>query len=418
MDKKDVYQERLKRINDSIELREPDRVPIIPVVQCYPFLHSGYTMADILYDTDLSKSRKSIFSYLDEYQPDALFGHAWVNIAQGPVMEKTEPKTLRWAGMPGNIIDKNSIHQFIEFPVLKDNEFEEFTTDRTAWYMKKGLPRTVKLLENFKTLDFSSFGVFNSYGMIASAVSTPEFKNMIHTLWEINDMMSDSEKRLHQLDTDVEERGYPVLATGFASVPYDAYSDFLRGTLDGLADLYEHSDEIGDFCKEQLDITLNMIKNMGKIMPGKHVFMPLHKGMDTFMSDEQYRRFYWKDLQTIICAIIDAGMVPYIYTEGKYNTRLECLKEVPKGKVIYHFEDVDMIQAKKILGDTACIAGGFPVYLLDYGTKEEVADEVKRLIDGCSEGGGFIFETSCGMDYAKPENVEAMIKTVKEYGKK
>lgn len=418
MDNKELYEKRLKRINDSIELKEPDRVPVIPIVQCYPFIHSGYTMADILYDMDLSKSRKSIFNYLDEYQPDAMFGHAWVNIAQGPVMEKTGPKTLRWAGMPGNIIDKNSIHQFIEFPVLEEEEFGEFFTDRTGWYMKKGLPRTMKLLEEFQKFDVSSYGIFNSHGMIAASVSTPEFKKMMQTLWEVNDMMVDSGRRMQQLDADIEERGYPVPATGFAAVPYDSYSDFLRGTLDGLADLYERPDEVKNYCEEQFEATLEMIKMQGKSMPGKHVFMALHKGMDGFMSDGHYRNFYWNHLQKIICAIIDASMVPYIYTEGKYNTRLECLKEVPKGKVIYHFEEVDMIQAKKVLGDTACIAGGFPVYLLDYGTKERVIDEVKRLIDGCSGGGGFIFETSCGLDYAKPENVEAMIETVKSYGKK
>jgi uroporphyrinogen-III decarboxylase len=163
---------------------------------------------------------------------------------------------------------------------------------------------------------------------------------------------------------------------------------------------------------------LQMIKMQGRMIPGKHVFMALHKGMDGFMSDEHYREFYWNHLQIIINTIIDAGMVPYIYTEGKYNTRLECLKEVPKGKVIYHFEEVDMVQAKKILGDTATVSGGFPVYLLDYGTKQEVIDECKRLIDVCAPGGGFIFETSCGMDLAKKENVEAMVDTVRTYGKR
>ena len=103
----------------------------------------------------------------------------------------------------------------------------------------------------------------------------------------------------------------------------------------------------------------------------------------------------------IIVALIEANKIPYIYTEGKYNSRLDCLTEVPPGKVLYHFEEVDMVRAKKILGDTACIAGGFPVYLLDYGTKEQVVDEAKRLIDACAPGGGFIFETSCGIDLAK-----------------
>ena len=187
---------------------------------------------------------------------------------------------------------------------------------------------------------------------------------------------------------------------------------------DACADLYERPEEVMSYCEEQLAGTLQMIKFQGMVMPGKHVFMALHKGMDGFMSDEHYREFYWNHLQIIINAIIDAGMVPYIYTEGKYNTRLECLKEVPKGKVIYHFEEVDMAEAKRVLGDTATISGGFPVYLLDYGTKEQVIDECKRLIDVCAPGGGFIFETSCGMDLAKRENVEAMVETVRTYGKR
>ena len=67
---KENYDLRLKRINDSIALKEPDTVPLIPIAQCYPYIHAGYTMAEILYDTDFSKSRKSIFKYLDDYKPD------------------------------------------------------------------------------------------------------------------------------------------------------------------------------------------------------------------------------------------------------------------------------------------------------------------------------------------------------------
>ena len=76
-----------------------------------------------------------------------------------------------------------------------------------------------------------------------------------------------------------------------------------------------------------------------------------------------------------------------------------------------------MAMAKKIVGGTATVAGGFPVYLLDFGTKEQVVDEAKRFIDACAPGGGFIFETSCGLDYARPENVEALVDTVRTYGK-
>ena len=123
-----------------------------------------------------------------------------------------------------------------------------------------------------------------------------------------------------------------------------------------------------------------------------------------------------KHLQKLILAIIESGKVPYIYTEGKYDSRLDFLTEVPPGKVLYHFETVDMAVAKKKLGGIACIAGGFPAALLDWGKPEQVRDEVKKLLDVCAPGGGFIFETSCGMGNAKRENVEIMFETVREFG--
>jgi uroporphyrinogen-III decarboxylase len=211
--------------------------------------------------------------------------------------------------------------------------------------------------------------------------------------------------------------GYPQLTGGMAAVPFDNYSDFLRGTILSLSDLYTNPEYIERFIEEDLEKTLAAIRATKGQDEGTHIFMPLHKGMDGFMSDEHYRKYYWKHLQQIILAIIDSGKVPYIYTEGKYNSRLDCLTEVPPGKVFYHFEDVDMALAKKKLGGIACISGGFPATLLDWGTPEQVREAVKRLIDTCAPGGGFIFATSCGLGNCKRENVVAMFETVKEFGR-
>ncbi len=97
---------------------------------------------------------------------------------------------------------------------------------------------------------------------------------------------------------------------------------------------------------------------------GQWAVIYLTKSSDTFMGSAQFEKFYWKYLRRMIEEIIADGMIPYIYTEGPYNSRLEYLKDVPPG-VIYHFEDtVNMKQAKKVLGQTACISGGFPISLL------------------------------------------------------
>ena len=99
----------------------------------------------------------------------------------------------------------------------------------------------------------------------------------------------------------------------------------------------------------------------------KFVWIWLHKGGDEFMSVEQYTTFYWPTLRKMIVSLVENGLIPIVYCEGRYNTRLEVLGDVPRGKVVYDFEYVDMFKAKEILGNVACIAGNLPNSMLISG---------------------------------------------------
>ena len=406
------FDAKWKRIRDAIALQEPDRIPITPSPAIFPYLNAGYTMTDVIYDETLEKGRKAMLNYLEDFDPDN--GTVIANyVGEGRLMELQQPTTMRWSGMPGNPIGDNSLQQYIEFPFLLDDEFDEFFNDRTNWQIHKFMPRGSDLLKPLEKLRMGG----NVRGL-ASAISTPEMKEMIQTLWQISEGYAEHTKKIAAISAEIEEMGYPIIRGGSAAVPFDNYSDSLRGTILSLSDLYDYPDEVRRYIDATFDTTIARIKASKGHDDGKLVFMALHKGMDGFMSDEHYREYYWSHLQQIIEAIIAADKVPYIYTEGKYNSRLDCLKEVPVGKVLYHFEQVDMELAKSKLNGIACISGGFNPYLLNYGTKEQVIDECKRLIDVCAPNGGFIFETAYGMDYAKRENVEAMFDTVKTYGKR
>ena len=411
-----TYEARLKRLTEAASLKEPDRVPIIPILQCYPVFHAGYTMKEVMYDFD--KGADSFVKFAREYKPDAMMGQMYIHMGSGPMFELMKPKNMVWAGAPGATISENSIHQFIEYPVLLDEDMEYFSRDYTGWLMHKGFPAISSLVEPFAGLGLSGMGPSMDISMLANAFSAPEVRRTLETLWKISDMSKELSEKADKLNQQIEDEGFPVVHKGIALTPFDSFSDYFRGTIDSMMDLYERPELIESYCKTNLAQILDFIRIQGGYLKGKWVFIPLHKGMDKFLSDEHYRKFYWHDLQRIIVEIIDQGMTPYIYTEGKYDSRLEFLKEVPKGKVVYHFEQCDMAEAKRVLGDTACISGGFSTYLLDYGTKQQVVDECKRLIDVCAAGGGYIFETAHGFDFSKPENVEAMFDTVITYGKK
>jgi uroporphyrinogen-III decarboxylase len=85
--------------------------------------------------------------------------------------------------------------------------------------------------------------------------------------------------------------------------------------------------------------------------------------------------------------------------------------------VLYYFEEVDLKECKKTLGDIAAIKGSFPIQTLMFGTPEQIKDKVKETLDIMAPGGGYLFSTGCSVDRAPRENMEAMFETVREYGK-
>jgi hypothetical protein len=376
--------------------------------------NAGFTTSDAFYDFD--KYTEAMVKYLNQYEPDA-YVSAITTAGQGPMMDLFKPKSLAWPGAPDNRIDVNSIHQFIEYPVLTEEDMDYFMADYTGWLLQKGYPAVSGLLEPMTDWDFFSHSIDVFSVNLVRMLSTPKAREMIQTIWKLSDMLAELDGKSRELIQKAEEIGFPSIIGARAIIPFDVYSDFHRGTLDTMLDIYEHPEVITHFTDRFLEKILQNLTRMSTINPGKWVFVPLHKGMDSFLTDEQYSKLYWPHLQTIINHIVDIGMVPYIYTEGPYNSRVKYLKEVPKGKVIYSFEDADSVMVKKELGDTACLTGFFPVYKLHYGTKQECIDEVKRLVDILGPGGGYIFSTDAGYDHAKPENVEAMFDTLKNYGK-
>lgn len=183
-----------------------------------------------------------------------------------------------------------------------------------------------------------------------------------------------------------------------------------------MLDMHRHPDKLLQAIKKVTPIAIEMGVSSAKAAKNPMVWMFLHKGAGGFMSDKQFKTFYWPSLRELIVGLVEEGLTPCVYSEGDYTPRLEAIADVPKGKVLYHFETVDIYQAKEILGDVACISGNVPVGLLATGSVQDVKDYCKKLIDVLGKGGGFIMDTAAALDEAKPENVLAMGEVTREYG--
>lgn len=218
------------------------------------------------------------------------------------------------------------------------------------------------------------------------------------------------------VDVELATMGYPALLGGFTKAPFDVLGDTLRGTKGIMLDLYRRPDKVLKAMEALTPLMIKMGINSAQATGNPLIFIPLHKGADGFLSDEQFKKFYWPTLKEVILGLIEGGCVPFPAAEGGYSSRLEVVKDLPRGKTVWMIDLTDMADAKRTLGQNACLMGNVPSSLLNLGTPEEVRAYVKRLIEVAGKDGGLIISNGAFFDEAKPENVKAMVEAAKEYG--
>jgi hypothetical protein len=147
----------------------------------------------------------------------------------------------------------------------------------------------------------------------------------------------------------------------------------------------------------------------------QRVGMPLWRGDPVFMSESQFKKFYWPGLKKSLQTHVDLGYVPVPFFESKFGDRLECMLELPKGKILASIEAADAVRAKEILGGHTCLLVRTPntSKLWSLGQLESF---IKDLIDKGGKKGGLIIVIKMP-DKTRIEDMQAMLKSIKEYGR-
>lgn len=403
------YEERKTRVETAVRNQVPDRVPNVMSVGTYPIHKAGITMAESMVDHE--KACQAMLDFYTEYSYTDT-GSVSNFTPAAKMLEALDVKTARWPGDPKGL-DVNNTYQFVEFPTILDDEYDEFFRDPAGFWISKHLPRTIGLFEPLADLDYMDMICGGAQQLLTSPAAIPVYKRLLTAAEENQKMMAVVGKYTQKL----RELGYYSISGGGSATAFDMLGDTLRGTFGLMPDLLTERDNVKRaleiFVKLHMKQTLNFCKSTG----AKYGWVMLHKGFDNFISDKDYAELYWPYLRQWIMALIDNDITPVVYTEGSYNTRLKYLKDVPKNKVVYHFEEVDLKLAKKELGDTACLMGGFPVYTVVYGTPHEIDEKVKQTLDIMAPGGGYLFATSYSLEDCPRENLEALFEAVEKYGK-
>ncbi len=408
--KKALYSSREKRVLDVVALNKPDRVPITASFYFFPARLYGCTFQEMMYDLD--KMYDINLRAVLEFEPD-LVQSPFGTILPASVLDLLDYKQMAW---PGNQLGPNVPFQFVEGEYMKAEEYDHFLSDPMDFVIRRYWPRISGSLQALGNLPpFSSPTSFMSYGIV-SLFSSPEMQALLDTLKKAGREFKRHNTYAQRYEKKMRAEGFFTQAGGYTQAPFDTLGDFLRGTKGMMLDMFRRPELVIKACEKLLPMEIERGINGARRSGGKFVFIALHKGLDGFMSQQQFDRFYWPTLRELIIALVNADLIPYVFVEGKCTSRLEAMKDIPAGKVIYRFEATDMMKAKDVLRDRVCIRGNVPISLLATGTPDDVKAYCKNLIDYVGQDGGFMMDAAAHVTEARPENLRAMFDFTKEYG--
>jgi hypothetical protein len=407
-----VYKTRVTRLKDAVQMKKtPDQVPVAIFPGMFPYHHAGITIEKAMYDYDACTS--AFKQFIMEFQPDLNLGAA--TPGAGKFYEIMDYKLYQW---PGHGVPPEHSYQAVEKEYMKADEYDLLITDPTRYFTNHYLPRCFGALEGFKMLP-NFPGILEMYGVAGDFIpfALPPVQETFKKLFEAGAEALKWAMAMGAVGGELQSMGYTNLfAAGFSKAPYDILSDTMRSTTGIMMDMYRRPEKLLEAMEVIVPIAINMGVAAMKQNGNPFLFMPLHKAADGFMSDEQFEKFYWPPFRKVLMGLIDAGVIPVPALEGYWNSRLKVIQDLPKGTTMWMVDQSDIFEAKKTLGQVACLCGNVSSSMLLLSKPEEVKDYCKKLIDTVGSDGGFVMCNGAFFDEASPENIKAMVEATREYG--
>jgi len=406
-----AYKDRITRIKDAIQMKKlPDRVPFFTTPSFFPAYNAGITPQEAMYDYE--KCRMAFKKFVLEFEPDGNLG-AYVP-GPGRFYEALDYKLYSW---PGHGVPPEQSYQCNEGEYMKAEEYDALIEDPSYFFGSTYLPRVFGSLGGLSMLSPLT-SILEMYGLALFFIpyGLPPVQESYKKLFEAGAEALKWAGEMGAWDAEIKAAGFPIIVAGFTKAPFDVIGDTLRGTRGMMLDMYRQPDKLLEALERITPIMIKMGVGAAQMNGNPLVFMPLHKGADGFLSDAQFKKFYWPTFRKVMMGLINEGIVPMPALEGHWTTRMEVIQDLPKGKTIWMVDQSDMAKTKKTLGKVACLFGNVPSDLLAVGTPQQIKEYVKKIIDIASKGGGFIVSNGAFFDQAKPENVHAMVDAAKEYG--
>ena len=412
-DARQAYERRVQMLTDVINIRKPERVPVFAMPGFYPFAYAGVTPREAMYDYE--KLAYALKKFHTDFLPDTTGGT--VLYGAGKVLEILDYKLYRW---PGHGVPPTKPYQCVEDEYMRSDEYETLIHDPSDFFLRTYLPRVIGALAPWRMLgSFADITELPSVSPSMIPFGLPPMQESLQKLLEAGRAAAEWIAVCGRIDLHlIGTLGLAGFMGGFTKAPFDILGDTLRGTRAIMLDKFRQPKDVLAAVERLVPIAIDAGVRAAKNSRSPVIFIPLHKGADSFMSEKDFKTFYWPTLKAVILGLIKEGIVAYPFVEGSYNKRLDIITDpdIPAGKTVWVFDQTDLREVKKRFTGWACFGGNVPSSMLVAATPDQVRDHVKRLIDDVGQDGGYILSTGAVIDDARAQNLHAMIDTAKEYG--
>jgi len=410
---KELYEERLGRYEAAIQLKEPDRIPIVwsDGGSYFASKYAGISIKDAFYDAKKwFEANKQVFL---GYEPDMCLSPHFFS---GRVLELLGDKTGKWPGGGLGLKDDDP-PQYGDPDGMRADEYDAFIKDPSDFGVRTFLPRSYKTLEPLEQLfPMWKLAVGENPTQLLKAFARPGVADALNALVEAG---VESEKWVAEsevLEKELYELGLPTFGWNVVMVPFDIISSPLRGMQQISVDIYKQPKKMLEAVDMITPLMVEMALDEAKRSGHRNVYVGTYWGADGFMPLKKFETLYWPGFKDLVTRLLEEDLTVFVMLDGPFATKMDYLAELPQGKIACFFEPEDLIQAKETLGHTHCIGVNIPPSWFQTLTAEQVKEETRKLIDNGAGNGGFMVSTTGLSESADPELVKTCVDTIKEYG--
>ena len=173
------------------------------------------------------------------------------------------------------------------------------------------LPRVFGALDGWKMLPTLT-GILEMYGVALNFIpfGLPPVQAAYKAFFEAGAEALKWIGAMGAWNDEILATGFPIILAGYSKTPFDVIGDTLRGTRGIMLDMYRQPEKLLEAMERITPLMIKMGVSSAQMTGNPLIFMPLHKGADSFLSDAQFKKFYWPTFRKVMMGLIAEGVVP------------------------------------------------------------------------------------------------------------